>query len=89
MSFFAKDYASYFKLAELLSLVDLSLVRCREKRWPGVADSGLLCISAAAAADLAVPGATAAAIAAAIATMLLLTHFTHTPGVDGTMIPLP
>lgn len=25
MSFFAKDYASYFKLAELLSLVDLSL----------------------------------------------------------------
>lgn len=27
MSFFAKDYASYFKLAELLSLVDLSLVR--------------------------------------------------------------
>ena len=30
MSFFAKDYAKYFYLAELLSLVDLSLVRRRE-----------------------------------------------------------
>lgn len=33
MSFFARDYASYFKLAELLSLVDLSLVR--RWRWLG------------------------------------------------------
>ena len=33
MSFFAKDYASYFKLAELLSLVDLSLVRV-VGTWP-------------------------------------------------------
>lgn len=74
MSFFAKDYASYFKLAELLSLVDLSLVRGRDQKWPGDAYCGLLCISAATAADLAVPGATGAATAAATATMLLLTH---------------
>jgi hypothetical protein len=33
MSFFAKDFAKYFYLAELLSLVDLSLVRAVVGLW--------------------------------------------------------
>ena len=44
MSFFARDYASYFKLAELLSLVDLSLVgapgAAGRRMWRGRAGAG-------------------------------------------------